>query len=319
MAMLTNLWQRIVATPAYLTIALGTMLVSWQAMSGTLPLLVQWSVCGGLLFGIGIPHGALDHLIDRETALQQGKSFSFGWFLAKYLLTMAGYGLVWFIIPASSLLLFLLISAWHFGETDLEHVPPTPAWTIVRFVAGGFVLAFILLMHPTEVTPILERITHQDTLTLSVWHWGVAHSGATVWCWGISSVCLLGWVSYVNPVAINWLRLIRLVIVLALGYWLPLLLAFSLYFGGWHALSSFQTIYRYLRHTRPVPLTPRQIWLQSLPFTGLALVSLVVFGWWWWQYAQQWDPLPLLFIFLSLITLPHLTIMHGMNSRAVIL
>lgn len=315
MAALTSPLNRITTTPSYLTIALGLMLVGWQSLAGPLPEWVQWVVFAVLLFGAGIPHGALDHLIDQETAARQGKSFSIVWFLAKYLLTMAVYGLAWFAFPALSLAIFLLISAWHFGETDIERVPATPTWTITRFVAGSFVLAFILLTHQAEVTPILERITQNNEATMSVWRRGVRYASSVWLYWGLLTGYLFVRAYRQRPVAIDWFRLVRLAMVLALGYWLPLLLAFGLYFGGWHALSSFQTIYGYLKQNQQTTLTAGQIWLKSLPFTALALVSLAAFGWWWQHYAQQWDPLPLLFIFLSLITLPHLNVMHGMNSR----
>ncbi len=314
MATLTAPLQRLKATPAYLTIGLGAVLVVWQAVAGPLPERVQWLVFAGLLIVAGIPHGALDHLIDQETAARLGKSFSLAQFLVRYLLTMAVYGAAWFVAPALSLLLFLLGSAWHFGETDIERVPLTPAWSVTRCVAGGFVLAFILLTHATEVTPILDRITHADPATMSVWKRAVRY-GSAVWLyWGLLTGYLFVRASRARPVAVDWHRLARLAAVLALGYWLPLLPAFGLYFGGWHALSSFQTIHGYLK-SRSAPLTAGQVWLKSVPFTALALVSLAGFAWWWQQYARHWDPLPLIFIFLSLITLPHLNVMHGMNRR----
>lgn len=312
---LTRRLRRLAATPTYLTIGLGVALVGWQTVAGTLPPVAQGIVFAGLLFGTGIPHGALDHLIDRETATRQGKPFSLGWFLARYLLTMIGFGLVWFWVPALSLVVFLLVSAWHFGETDLERVPPTRLWTLTRFVAGGWVLAFLLLTHGPEVTPLLRRIAHDHALTLSVWQNALRYASSLVQCWGLLTVYLFGNAYLTHPVSIDWPRLARLAAVLMLGAALPLVLAFGLYFGGWHALHSFQTTHGYLRQNQPTLLTTGQIWLKSLPFTALALVVLAGAGWWWQQHAPGWDPLPLLFVFLSIITLPHLPVMHGMNSR----
>jgi len=314
--MQTKQLQRIMATPTYLTIGLGLVLVGWQTVAGALPELAQSLVFAGFLAGAGIPHGALDHLIDRETATRQGKQFSFGYFLAKYVFTIALFAVTWLVVPAFSFVVFLLCSAWHFGETDIECVPLTLPWTLTRFVAGGFVLSFLLLTHADEVTPILERIVQNHTLTMRVWQ-GAARGSWLVWLGlGLFTCFLFGAAMLFNPVPINWSRLARLGAVLGVSYWLPLPLAFALYFGGWHSLSSFETIYSYLRRTHYSTQTNRQIWLKSLPFTGLALISLILFAWWWRQYTPHWDPLPLLFIFISLITLPHLSVMHGMNSRA---
>jgi hypothetical protein len=52
-----------------------------------------------------------------------------------------------------------------------------------------------------------------------------------------------------------------------------------------------------------------------MPFTLLAVCSSLLLGWGWYRFAQQIDPLPFLFIFLSLITLPHLRVMYLMNHR----
>lgn len=301
--------------PTDLTLALGVVLVGWQAAAGSLPTQVQVAVFAALLAGAGVPHGALDHLIDEETAIRQKKSFSITWFLAKYLLIVSVYGLIWLWVPAFCLGLFLIGSAWHFGETDIERVPPTPVWMLTRFVAGGFVLAFILLTHSAAVTPILERITQQNHLAMSVWQGFVTNEGIILPGWAILTVGLFGLALRVNHVTVDGIRLARLGVLLILCYYLPLLPAFGLYFGGWHALSSFYTIGTYLRQTGSSVHVIWHIWLKSLPFTGLALLGLALFGWLCQHWAPAWDPLPLVFIFLSLITLPHLSVMHDMNRR----
>ncbi|MFD2572912.1 Brp/Blh family beta-carotene 15,15'-dioxygenase [Spirosoma soli] len=315
MARLIHRLRRTMHSPISLLIALGLLLVGWQTVVGTIPLVGQWIVFATLLLGAGIPHGALDHLISRETALRSGKRFSWTWFFIRYLALMLLYSIAWFIVPSASLIIFLVVSAWHFGETDIEHVPSTASWIVTRFMVGSFVIAFILLTHPTEVTPILERITHHHPQVLSVWQ-RVTQYSTSVWqSWALVTVCLFGVSVQLKPVGMNWPRLGRLTVILALGYWLPLLLAFGLYFGGWHALNSFQSISAYLRQGRRIASTDQQIWLKSLPFTGLALISLGVFVWWWQRSAHDWDPLPLLFVFLSVITLPHLDVFHGMHNQ----
>ncbi len=301
--------------PTDLTLALGVILVSWQTATGGLPTEVQVVVFVGLLAGAGVPHGALDHLIDEETAIRQKKPFSIVWFLAKYLLMVVAYGLIWLWVPTFCLGLFLIGSAWHFGETDLAHVPPTPVWTLTRFVAGGFVLAFILLTHSAAVTPILDRITRQNSLAMATWQWFSTNAGLVLLIWAILTVGLFSLALRVCHVTVDGIRLVRLGALLVLCSFLPLLPAFGLYFGGWHALSSFCTIGTYLRQTGSLAHVIRQVWLKSLPFTGFALLGLASFDWLCRQWAPGWDPLPLVFVFLSLITLPHLSVMHSMNRR----
>ncbi len=303
-------------TPTYLSIALGMVLVGWQAGVGTISGLVQWIVFVGLLVVVGIPHGALDHLIARETASRAGKSFSLSWFVFRYLLIMALYGMAWFVFPVLSLVLFLFMSIWHFGETDIECVPSTLPWTITRFVAGGFVLTFILLTHSTEVTPVLEHMTHNNLLIISIWQGTIRHSWLVLWGWSLLTGCLFRIAFQRSPVVVDWLRLARLAVILALGFWLPLLLAFGLYFSGWHALNSFQMTYGYLQHSRQTMVTAGQIWMNSLPLTAIALASSSAFAWWWQYTTPVGDPVRFVFVFLSLVTLPHLCVLHIMNNQA---
>ncbi|MFD2937668.1 Brp/Blh family beta-carotene 15,15'-dioxygenase [Spirosoma flavum] len=305
-------------TPTYLSIALGMVLVGWQAEVGTLSVTVQWIVFASLLVSVGIPHGALDHLIARETASRAGKTFSLSWFVVRYLLIMIVYGTTWFLFPGLSLGLFLLMSIWHFGETDIERVPSTLIWSVVRLMVGGFVLAFILLTHPTEVTPVLKHMTLNHLLIVSLWQTALSHSWLLLWGWGLLTVCLFRIAFQQSPVIVDWLRLARLAIILALGFALPLLLAFGLYFSGWHALNSFQMTYGYLQHSRrpkqPV-VTAGQIWMNSLPLTAIALAFCSALAWWWPYSTLVEDPLRLFFVFLSLITLPHLCVLHIMNNQ----
>jgi len=304
----------LIRRPASLLIAFGIILAGWQQLVGSIPDWAQWFVFGSLFIGAGIPHGALDHLISRQTALRTGHRFSWFRFLTRYLLLMAAYGLLWVFFPSFSLLLFLAGSAWHFGETDLENVPNTWLWTLTRFAMGGFVIVFILLTHTTEVTPVLERITYHHPTTLSVWNWAIHHT-SKVGSFGVLITVGLFTMAYRQvPAWIKWGRLSQMAVVLFLGCWLPLLISFALYFGGWHALSSFQSICIYLKHNQPDRLTAAQLWLQSLPFTALALLGLAIFTSWWHSQVHQQDPLPVLFIFLSIITVPHLHALHGMNT-----
>lgn len=124
-----------------------------------------------------------------------------------------------------------------------------------------------------------------------------------------------------HPLHFDNFRLFRLLILLVIIRYLPLLPAFALYFCGWHSLCAFKTIQDYLTDTQTnmgknygVLKSAFSIWSKTLLFTFMAFSSLGFATWYWLHYLNTWDPLPLLFIFLSLVTLPHLNVMHGMNQ-----
>lgn len=297
-------------TPSFLTILVGLLLVSYQYLIGPLPIAAQLIFCSVLLLLVGIPHGALDHIIEQEYYIRRSKPFSMVGFIAKYLLIIAGYGLVWFWFPVLSLVLFLLISAWHFGETDLEHAPGTAHWSLARLVLGGFVLGFILLMHEAETTPILASIVQNDPVFMQVWRGCAQHSGPLLRGWLTLSIILTMLAYGQQPVPFRAGRLVRLGVVLLLTYPLPLLPAFMLYFGGWHSISSFGTIRSYLQQSVSAKKPLWIIWRQSMPLTLVAVFFLGGCAGLWLSYAQDFDPIPSLFILFSTITLPHIQVMH---------
>ena len=312
-APLTRLYSVVQQTPTYLTIMAGLLLVTYQHWIGPLPLTAQLGFCIGLLLVAGIPHGALDHLIEQEHSTRRNRPFSMLAFLAKYLLMIAAYGVGWLFFPVMSLILFLLISAWHFGETDLENTPDNTYWYLTRLMEGGFVLAFILLTHAAETSPILARIVQNDGYTMQIWHGAVSQDGELLRGWATLLIILVMLAFGQYPMRINGWRLGRLGLILLLSYSLPLLPAFMLYFGGWHALSSFGTIRAYLQRSTGTQGSIWKLWRKSMPLTIVAFGFLFVCTGIWNYYNTNIDPIPCLFILLSLITLPHIQVMHQLT------
>lgn len=300
----------VLQTPTYLTILSGLLLIGYQYWIGPLPIEAQFIVCILFLVASGIPHGALDHIIEQERSSRSDQPFSMVVFIINYLLMIAAYGIGWLFFPVLSLLLFLVISAWHFGETDLENAPPTMYWALARFLAGGWVLAFILLTHIPETAPILARILQGDSRAMYVWS-GIASQGAKVlYGYGTVGLAMVILAHKHRSTPINGWRLTRLSMVLLLAYYLPLLPAFMLYFCGWHALSSFGTIRAYLGLPAYSLRSAWRLWWLALPLTIAAFVFLGVCTALWSTYVPTLDPIPCLFILLSTITLPHIRIMH---------
>ena len=64
----------------------------------------------------GIPHGSIDNVIFlNETKISKSK------FYFLYILSILIYSVFWYIIPLYSLILFFLISSYHFGESQLAN------------------------------------------------------------------------------------------------------------------------------------------------------------------------------------------------------
>jgi Brp/Blh family beta-carotene 15,15'-monooxygenase len=310
----TKVLQTVVKTPTWLTIGLGVGLLIWQYWQITIPYNTQLILFAILILLTGIPHGALDHLIQKTTDNQLNRKYDFIKFLVKYLLLMAIYALAWFWFAGFSLLFFLIISAWHFGETDIENAPKdAPIWSFTRLVYGLYILAFILLTHADEASPVIEQMIGSQNKSLLFWNFIHQNVKQILYLSGLLLSTVIIVAQSRHFIEFDKARLFRLFLVLFISIWLPLLPAFALYFGGWHSLCAFDNIHNYLRKDYP-NLSFKQVYLKALPLTAIALVFLGSFFWYQHHFMQQYNPFAILFIFISLITLPHLTIAHQMNS-----
>ena len=302
-----------VKTPTWLTVLLGLILLIWQFFQGSLPQNIQVIFFASLILLTGIPHGALDHLIQEATDKKLNKKYYFSGFIIKYILIMALYALAWFWFSGLSLLTFLIISAWHFGETDLEKVPKNALiWSFTRLIYGFYILAFILLTHIEEVRPIVNKMVENQTNMLVFWNFVNLNVKQILYLLGLSFTTIFIVAQSEYLIKFDKIRILRLGLILVLSAWLPLLPAFALYFGGWHALCAFDNIHDYLRKDHP-DLTFKLVYLKSLPFTFVAAIFLCGFILYNNLYVHHFDPFPILFVFISLITLPHLLIAHQMN------
>jgi Brp/Blh family beta-carotene 15,15'-monooxygenase len=300
------------------TVATGILLVIWQSIDQLISLSFQMVFLGVCMFLTGIPHGALDHLVEQEQARRQNSRFDLLAFSIRYLAIIITYSLAWYAFPQLSLFIFLLISCWHFGETDIELMPGLPWLTVIlRLLYGISVLVWILLPHQKEVNPILLHMVHPENLIYIHWRGVVSQ---LFWLIPVSGIIILAVPIFAARANYGnryhyWLAL-QLSIILLCGYYLPLLPAFVLYFAGWHSFLTLINITGFMTSINTAGHKPLLIfWLKALPFSLTAITGLLVAAYLFKNYAPLLDPLPLLFIFLSLITLPHMEVMHKLNSQ----
>ena len=295
---------------------IGLILFAWQQYDGEIPLKVQLMYFAIMIGATGIPHGALDHIIAKTSAISTGKNFSIQQFLGRYVLAILVYSAAWIFFPGMSLVIFLLISAWHFGETDLSNADDTWSWNLSRLLWGSLVLMIILLSHLDETTSVVLRITKgsmfaQTTMehirVNGIYYFGVAAS----LFFAIAAIA-----NRKNKIKISIQYTINLLVILLLCSQLPLLPAFALYFGGWHAIKSFEIIFKFLHEAKEeMAAKPLTLWKNALPMTFLAAVGFIFMAFIWKGTGLKMDPLPAIFIFLSIITLPHLDVMDKLINR----
>ena len=101
------------------SITISLIVLGLSAVLGTLGVDVMLVVSLVLIGVLGIPHGAADHLIFNKLFPKQKHNQAR--FYALYLSGILVYSLLWFLGPLLALGLFILISAYHFGESNWQY------------------------------------------------------------------------------------------------------------------------------------------------------------------------------------------------------
>ncbi|NBB21662.1 beta-carotene 15,15'-dioxygenase, Brp/Blh family [Runella sp. CRIBMP] len=247
----------------------------------------QGVLCGVLLCSVGIPHGANDHLYRQSTTLMGLLAF-----IGIYLGSMGAYLAVWWVAPAAALVIFFAISLHHFGQSNFEN---PSVWYLPSLLWGIWLLTFPVLLHWEEALGIFGTMVGNTSINLPITQtarWGIGAAFSLIY-FGV----LLRYESQ------NWPRYTLQWAVVTAWYWLtPLLFGFIVVFCLWHSLQSLQHQLIYYKATKKG--TFRQFAFALLPFGLLALVGFGVYVYFRGFAVGE------AFILLSLITLPHIVVMH---------
>ena len=118
-----------------------------------------------LVLLIGLPHGATDFLLFRRLrgpGLSKQQIIRFFLF---YLGSVSGFLGCWLFFPLIALLLFLVISCYHFGQSNWQYAQ-LPRWItyILNLAWGAFALGGALLWHWDESSVIIGQLDRKSVV-----------------------------------------------------------------------------------------------------------------------------------------------------------
>jgi lycopene beta-cyclase len=276
------------------TVALAVLLLLIQSFAASYSFYVQLILFSIGFIAVGLPHGAVDHLLESGVDIK-GIKLSF---VLKYLGVSFIFLLLWILSADSALLFFLAYSIWHFGQCDFQEWSPNKSNTLKNILWGTILFGILLIGHQTETNKILS--------SLHTLEFPFTSSQATILTY-VMLLFSLAW-SIVERKTSFFLT----VCMLYVACQLPLLSAFSLYFIGQHSLNGW-------RHLKIGLKTNNQtLYLKSLPFNLGAVGLLVVSYWLSKNYFQLFSPVEMasvFFVFLSCISFPHILWMHHFYKK----
>jgi len=255
-----------------------------------------------LLFGI--PHGAIDHIIFfKKRNITQLK------FYLIYLGLIIGFVLMWHIAPVLSLILFLLISAFHFGESQFEDIKFNKILKNSFYFFWGIALLSTLIFYNLKElanvtayfddTLILEKVYDIKNVTILFYFTNIVT---------LSSMIIL---FIYKKIKIERLlsEFFLLFLIHITFYLFPFIIGFTLYFVVLHSLKVMQDEIEFFKKDNPKfsfldflkLLAPYSI--LSIFFTTILLLLS------YYSYIPYSIPF-LSIIIISVITLPHAIVMN---------
>jgi len=286
------------------TLAVATVATVWSP-PGWLSIAVIVTVIAVL----GIPHGAVDHLVVE--AIDGRRHRSHRRFVIAYLLAMAGVGLVWSVVPAFALAAFLAMSVYHFGQSDLAYLRlPGRRQLVLQCSRGLLVVGLPIVAHLATVAPVIERLGGGDP---SSWPWLAER-------WWLWCVLLVGQHVVIGAAVTHrsidrsvMAKEVITVAVLTLVFLLAdPLVGFAVYFGLWHSLGHLFVLADLLGSE---PASVRSVARFAAPLSALSLLGLAVVVWGAAVAGKTDLLLPLIVVFVAMLTAPHMAVVERLWRR----
>jgi beta-carotene 15,15'-dioxygenase len=253
----------------------------------------EWLLFGAVLLTIGIPHGALDHLLLNPKINNRGLVI----FILKYLLIILIYLIVWILMPLPALIAFLVMSAYHFGQSHFIGMPLSFLKKTSYFITGVFYLSVIFWGDFDNTAVILKNLV--NIYPISVYGWPI-----------ILGSFIISNLLFIKNFPGKWWRFsVEMLVMGIILYQLPLLVGFIIYFGFWHALPSMGEEYNSFKSYFGKNKLGNFI-KRMMPFTAASIGGMWIILAIFYSGSDADELILLFFILVSLISAPHIWYMN---------
>jgi Brp/Blh family beta-carotene 15,15'-monooxygenase len=265
---------------------------------------------------IGIPHGATDDHIFRETGLASKLQTSKVAFYGSYILIAVFYAGLWFIWPAGSFTFFLLISIYHFGQSQMFYLNSKAFWTFklpFYLVWGSYVLFLPIMFSYPEAKPIITELLGYKPMGAKP----VTSNALTValMLMGVNLVFLV--IAELRQMLTRQQfiqELVNLGVLGLLAYTTPLFVAFITYWALWHSFNSMIEISTFLTK-QAGNLNVKGFYKRALPLSLITFSGIAFVFWLSKSFGSTESMVAIFFIIIAAITLPHSVLMDVLYKQ----
>jgi Brp/Blh family beta-carotene 15,15'-monooxygenase len=252
-----------------------------------------------LILTFGILHGANDLLLIQNIDSKK-EPLSLLKLLLYYLIVVGFGALLFWIIPWFALLLFILVSGYHFGEQQWQNLEKSIVFKIFEFTYGLFILLLLFIFHIKEVQEVIRNIS-TILVSESYFFAGLAITAFTLLILGIYFSRKL--IEFKSKWFVETFYLLVFTVIFKVS---SLIWGFAIYFIFWHSIPSIINQVIYLngefnwKNFGTYIKTAFAYWVVSL--IGIATLYML------FKDVQIFNAL--FFSFLAAITFPHVLVIY---------
>lgn len=274
--------------------------------------LAIWVVLASV-FIIGIPHGAIDHVMAAELYNLNQTLKDHLLFYASYLLVMVVVGALWIFYPVWGMIFFLVISIYHFGQADMEDFlsMKRPGNRLLHINRGLLIIGLIVFADTTVTYPIMA-----DAMRISQAQFSAFMPEPQIAIAMLAGIyittSLFGIVT--DRVKRTGTYILDSALLAAVLYITGPLIGFGLYFALWHSAGHINEMRQFFE-SRGKSLSVGQFYIKALPFTLVSIFGLALLLGVNVTLNLENQFLSLMFILISVLTLPHMLIVERMYEE----
>ena len=258
-----------------------------------------------LILSFGILHGANDLLLIKK--INEKKSNSYWKLLINYIIIIIVAIILFSFIPWLAMLLFIIVSSYHFGEQHWEkkRIYSNKLWAILfNFVYGSFIFLLLFEFHQKEVIKIMQGITGLNFTFISI--------SLLLKIFGSLLLIMFFYNNYKSKkiqkiLVLELLYLLVFAIIFKVG---NLIWAFAIYFIFWHSIPSLFDQIKFLYGE--ISYSNLKCYFKSAFFYWLISIFGIIALYFMLKGYKIFDSI--FFSFLAAITFPHVIVIEKMYT-----
>jgi len=258
-----------------------------------------------LIFSFGIVHGANDLLLIKK--INGENSTTYWQIVLRYVAVVLLAVLLFGFIPWLAMLLFIVVSGYHFGEQHWEKKIMYNNIALTKLfhtTYGLFILFLLFQFHEKEVIATMYGITGItftfSTITLLFKIIGIILAALFIYNFTTSKI-------FQKNIANELLYLLVLTIIFKVG---NLIWAFAIYFIFWHSIPSLVEQIKFL-YGKVSVANSKAYFKEAFIYWLISIVGIIVLYFLLKDY-KIFDSI--FFSFLAAITFPHVVVIERMFS-----